>query len=108
MQAYPNNGGEGNYRTTLQLFQYGPKNFQNDVELMDIISPNDWEFHNLYNPICKDPVIAIRNLGAQVLTSATITYNVSGGPEETYEWSGSLDFKEGEEITLPISGQVFS
>ncbi|MDA0973580.1 MAG: peptide-N-glycosidase F-related protein [Bacteroidetes bacterium] len=107
MQAYPNNGGEGNYRTTLQLFQYGPKNFQNDVELMDIISPNDWEFHNLYNPICKDPVIAIRNLGAQVLTSATITYNVSGGPEETYEWSGSLDFKEAEEITLPISGQAF-
>ena len=107
MQAYPNGGGEGNYRTTLQLFQYGPKNFQNDVELMDIISPNDWEFHNLYNPICKDPVISIRNLGAETLTSAVITYNVSGGPIETYEWSGSLDFKEAEEITLPISGQAF-
>jgi hypothetical protein len=107
MQPYPNGGGEGNYRTTLQLFQYGPKNFQNDVELMDIISPNDWEFHNLYNPICKDPVIAIRNLGAQTLTSATITYNVSGGVVETYEWTGSLDFKEAEEITLPIPGQSF-
>ena len=107
MQAYPNGGGEGNYRTTLQLFQYGPKNFQNDIELVDIISPNDWEFHNLYNPICKDPVIAIRNVGAQTLTSATITYNVSGGVEESYEWTGSLDFKEATQITLPISGQSF-
>jgi len=107
MQAYPTGGGEGNYRSTLQLFQYGPKNFQNDVELVDVISPNDWEFHNLYNPICKDPVVSIRNLGAQTLTSATISYNVSGGAVETYAWTGSLDFKEAVEVTLPISGQSF-
>jgi len=52
-------------------------------------------------------VVSIRNLGAQTLTSATISYNVSGGAVETYAWTGSLDFKEAVEVTLPISGQSF-
>jgi hypothetical protein len=103
MQAYPPNGGEGNYRHTLQLFQYGPKNFQYDMEVTEIISPNDWEFYNRYNPICTDPVIEIRNLGAEVITSVDITYWVDELDPETYTWNGELAFNERAEVTIPAT-----
>lgn len=103
MQAYPTNGGLGNYQHTLQLFQYGAKNFQYDMEVSEIISPNSWEFHNRYNPICADPVIEIRNLGAEVITSLDITYWIDELTSETYQWTGELAFNEREEVTIPTS-----
>ena len=107
MEAYPSAGGEGNYRTTGILIQYAAKNFQVDGEIEDIVSPNNWEYHNRYNPVCMDPVVTIRNLGAEEMTSAVISYQVSGGTSESFEWSGSLMFNESEDVTLPISGMDF-
>lgn len=100
-------GMEGNYRTTMQLVTYGANNFNLDARIDEIISPNDWEYHNRINPICADPKIVIQNTGSTTLTSLTITYNVLGGATDTYTWTGNLAFMEKEQVSLPISSQTF-
>lgn len=100
-------GMEGNYRTTMQLVTYGANNFNLDARIDDIISPNDWEFHQKENPICDDAQIVIQNVGSTTLTSLTITYNVLGGATETFNWTGSLAFMEKEVVSLPITSQGF-
>lgn len=100
-------GMEGNYRTSVQLISYGANNFNLDARVDEIISPNNWEFHNRVNPICADPKIVIQNTGTTTLTSLTITYKVEGGTPATYTWTGSLKFMEKEEVTLPITSQSF-
>ena len=47
------------------------------------------------------PSITLFNNGGDVLTSATITYDIDGGTAETYAWTGSLEFGETDIITLP-------
>lgn len=100
-------GMEGNYRTSVQLISYEAPNWTNDAELYEIKRPNNWEFYNLINPICTGPIVTIRNTGTATLTSLTITYQVVGGLAETYNWTGSLDFLETEDVELPISTQNF-
>ncbi len=100
-------GMEGNYRTTMQLVTYGPNSFNLDARVDEIISPNDWEFRSKLNPICADPQVVIQNTGTTTLTSLTIFYNILGGSSESYTWTGSLEFMEKEEVTLPIQSQRF-
>lgn len=106
MQVTPN-GMEGNYRVTMQLVSYGETNFEVDAAISEIISPSDWEFRSKINPICTDPIVEIENTGSSTLTSVLITYNVLGGESMEYEWTGSLEFTEKEQVTLPIPNQGF-
>lgn len=99
--------GWGNYVFAAHLFQYGAANFQYDAEIMDVITPNKWEYYSRKNPICSNPKIIIRNSGAETLTALTLNYSVSGGPVFTYEWTGSLPFMESEIIELPVNSGAF-
>lgn len=36
------------------------------------------------------PVVTLKNFGSNTLTSCVITYNIDGGANQTYNWSGSL------------------
>lgn len=47
------------------------------------------------------PEIEIRNYGSNTLTSALITYQVSGSPSVNYNWTGSLATGQSQLITLP-------
>ena len=47
------------------------------------------------------PSITLFNFGGTTLTSATITYDVDGAGAQTFAWTGSLDFGQSEDITLP-------
>ncbi len=47
------------------------------------------------------PSITLFNFGANTLTTATITYDLDGGTPMTFSWTGSLDFGQTDEITLP-------
>lgn len=47
------------------------------------------------------PVFNLQNNGSAELTSATITYNVNDGPDQTYDWTGSLVTLDNESVTLP-------
>ena len=48
-----------------------------------------------------EPIILMKNMGGDNLTSADIEYSINGGTPMTYEWTGDLGFNLGEEITLP-------
>ncbi len=54
--------------------------------------------------LCTDtytPEVVLRNYGSNTLTSATISYQVSGSGVQTYNWSGSLATGQTATITLP-------
>lgn len=79
----------------------GP-NFQNDAEVMEIMTPTDeFKYHRL-NPICRNasPVIVIRNRGGAPLTSLRINY-LAGTTPMSFAWRGNLAFLETAEVTLP-------
>ncbi len=82
------------------LVYYGAPNFVNDVELLDIISPNITHEHRRFNPICGDPVIVIRNNGSDTLKQATIDYGLEGLTSVRYKWEGSLAYLEADTVVL--------
>lgn len=48
-----------------------------------------------------DPVVTLRNAGANNLTSVTILYNIDGGANQTFSWTGSLTSNSSVNVTLP-------
>ncbi len=85
----------------VQLVSYGEPNFTHDVELAGIVTPSITDEYTRYNPVCNYPVVRIRNLGSETLTQADFTYGVDGGFDCYYTWTGSLEFMEETEVTLP-------
>ncbi len=83
------------------LFQYSAPVNRNDVELIDIISPNSRPLFKRTNPKCFDSRIIIRNLGGKNLKSLTISYGTEGFAKKTYKWKGNLPYYATAEVTLP-------
>lgn len=48
-----------------------------------------------------EPEVTLKNTGQVTLTSCTINYNVDGGANQTYNWSGSLATNGTEVVSLP-------
>ncbi len=48
-----------------------------------------------------DPVVTLKNVGMNALTSTTILYNIDGGANLTYSWTGNLVSNASETIILP-------
>ncbi|MCB0790826.1 MAG: hypothetical protein H6595_10345 [Flavobacteriales bacterium] len=99
--------GGGNYVTNVDLFEYGPAAHALDAEVYNVVRPSDEGYHARVNPMCFDPVVVLRNAGGTDLTSATFTYGISGGPEQTYTWTGDLVHMATAEVTLPIPDGSF-
>ena len=70
--------------------------FTIDAEAKEIKHPTD-----LYCGSSVEPIVLIKNKGADNLTSVDIEYSINGGASETYNWTGDLGFNLGEEVTLP-------
>ncbi|MEE2931092.1 MAG: peptide-N-glycosidase F-related protein [Bacteroidota bacterium] len=104
-QSYVWSGSQTpSYIIDCQLFQYempGSTNFNNSVEIIDIIKPSEKDVYSRKNPICSKPLIKVRNYGTTPLTSFDIEYEVIGGVTHTHQWSGNLKFLETTEIELP-------
>jgi len=99
--------GDSRYIVSHQLVTYGPANFQHDARIADVMRPSDKIEYGRDNPVCNAPMIVLENTGAEILTSATISYRVRGGETLTYEWMGELAFLEREEIQLPLPDMSF-
>ena len=48
-----------------------------------------------------DPEITLRNFGTNNLTSVTINYNIDGGMNYTYSWTGNLTPGSSQTVTFP-------
>ncbi|MCB9169406.1 MAG: hypothetical protein H6597_05910 [Flavobacteriales bacterium] len=99
--------GGGNYVTNVDLFEYGPAAHALDAEIYNVVRPSDVGYQARVNPMCFDPVVVLRNAGGTDLTSATFTYGISGGPQQTYTWTGDLKHMATAEVTLPIPDGSF-
>ena len=100
--------GDYRYHVAHQVVSYGDANFQLDAAAMRIIAPNKLAEYTRVGTICANPIVVIRNTGEQELTDLTIRYwlNDSQSPQE-YTWTGSLDFMDEEEVTIPSSAELW-
>lgn len=99
--------GNGNYVVAAHVIQYADPSFDYDVEVSDVIRPNNWEYRDRTNPVCYAPEVIIRNNGSEPITSVDITYEVVGGYKRVYEWKGYLEFLESEVVELPFENGSF-
>ncbi len=99
--------GSGRYDMTMHLVEYGDANFVSDVEIYDVISPNNWEYVSRKNTICNGIQFVIRNGGSNDLNSARVTFQISGGSLFVYEWTGSLKFMESEIVSVNVEEPSF-
>ena len=108
---YGVNGGSGDtrYIPSHQLVTYGAANFTLDAAIVDIATPSDKVEYSKSSTLCGMPVVIIQNTGTSALTSLTIEYWVNNATsKQTYTWNGNLDFLEKEEVTLPVSADLWS
>jgi len=85
------------------LIQYGAPVSKYDVEMVEIVTPNNRPLYNRSNPKCFDSRIIIRNLGSKNLTSLTIAYGTKGFEQKIFKWKGNLAYYGSEEVILPGS-----
>ena len=100
----------GNYRMEGQIISYSAPNMSHDVELMDILSPNDRKVLSRWNPVCEDPVVMIRNNGSEPLEQCVFTYGIAGEEPQTYLYSSGtpLQFLETAEVSLPYDVPTYT
>lgn len=95
------NYGTSNYRINNQLVSYDTMSFTNDAGIAYIKNPTNRVEYERFNPICNQPVVAIKNNGANTLNSVTITYGRVGGLMSTHNWTGTLAPLTAAEVILP-------
>ncbi len=99
--------GDGYYYTAMQLIEYGDFKFENDAEIYNVVMPSNNPYYSRKNPICTNPLVVVRNNGRNKIAALTFKYKVSGGIEETYNWTGEILPNEMMTVSLPISGSEF-
>ncbi len=101
--------GNGNYITSMHMVQYGETNFDKDVEIYQIISPNNWQTYANRSLLCDGAQIVVRNNGKEDVTSLNFEYYVTGAEDfsESYTWSGKLAPHRKDTITLPVTNDKF-
>ncbi|MCY7408839.1 MAG: T9SS type A sorting domain-containing protein, partial [Chitinophagales bacterium] len=102
---YYSGSGGANYVTESQLVSYSAPNFSLDAEVYDIFSPTNTQVYKRRNPVCNNPLIAVRNDGSTTLTSFAITYGIEGATPSVFYWNGNLAFLDTVHIRL---GAIFS
>jgi PKD repeat protein len=73
-------------------------NYPNDAMMASIITP---EPSYGCEGLSVAPLVTLRNMGTNTLTSCVITYTIDGGAPATYNWSGNLAQFASEDVTLP-------
>jgi len=80
-----------------------------DVAAVDITGPTNKVEYARTNSICNSPTVIIKNTGITTLTSVEITYWVNNATTpNTFTWTGSLDFLEKLEVSLPADSALWS
>lgn len=97
------NIGDSRYIANIQMVEYGAPNYDNEVELVDIVNPSDNVLYERYNPTCQAPIIHVRNNGSNDVTSINVNYGFEDDMDnaQTYTWTGNLSFLQEQEIELP-------
>ncbi|MBD77595.1 MAG: hypothetical protein CL840_01475 [Crocinitomicaceae bacterium] len=96
----------GSWNIECHFIGYDSPSYSLDAEMLDILSPNNWEYYGRMNPICANPVVVIRNSGSTDMTSAEIEFGTDGVGLRTIKWTGHLRFAETDTVLLPTITDV--
>lgn len=95
------------YIVNHQAIFYGEFNFQNDLEILDIIRPSKKVEHARFNPVCFHPKVVIRNTGEQEMQTAQIRFEIVGRSIQEITWNGSLNYGETDTLDLTYDEEQF-
>ena len=90
--------------TTREIFQTGVDMVVGiNSEYDNSVAPS--EISGLPTSVCSgeqtlSPIVKLTNRGNNLLTSATITYNINGEEDQVMEWTGSLETLQSENVVL--------
>ncbi|HWB62648.1 MAG TPA: peptide-N-glycosidase F-related protein, partial [Chitinophagales bacterium] len=102
MEPYTEPGGGAGLQMAGELFTYGAPNQQVDATIDDVIQPSNIDAFSRFNPVCANPIIILRNLGAQPLSSVTIRYGMVGETNYDYHWNRTtLTYNQVDTVMLP-------
>ncbi len=87
-----------NYVPYTGTFSTVNNNIPVDAQMANIIQPN-----GTYNcsGINIAPTVVIKNLGTDILTSATVNYQIDGGSVVSQSWTGNLATFSSDTVTFP-------
>ncbi|MFA8450346.1 MAG: LamG-like jellyroll fold domain-containing protein [Bacteroidales bacterium] len=91
----------GDYQVRSYLIQYGEFNFDYDIAISDVISPNNATRYARFNPICGKPTLELENKGKNEINSIIFKYGIKDGPKYDYTWTGTIKSLEKIIIELP-------
>jgi hypothetical protein len=74
-----------------------------DVSIEDIVSPTKDPNFFRENPACANPIIKIKNVGTNTVTSIIFNYGLAAGSAQSYTWTGSLSYLDTSLVTFPPS-----
>jgi hypothetical protein len=92
---------QARYRVSAYLFFYRSPRAENDATLEGIIAPSTLDEYSRLNPVCDNPQILVKNNGRIPLRSVTVRYGLSGVPEQSYDWKGTILPTRDLAVTLP-------
>ncbi len=98
----------GGFNVVSQLITYKAPNHTLDASIEDVIAPTNDPNYARSNGVCNNPIIKVKNVGTDTLTSMTIEYQLVGGQAATFNWTGNLAFMQEQEIDLGSNIAVFS
>ncbi len=102
MQNYAWSGDQTpSYYMDAQLVSYDDYSNDNDVAITEVMRPNSADDYARRNPICDNPIIKIKNMGGQDITTVDFIFGMSGGALFGHTWNGTLAPSETTEVTLP-------
>ncbi len=102
LEEYTWSGNQApSYITSYQVVYYGDWNIRRDAELLEIMAPSTHEDHLRMNPICSNPMVRLRNSGADDIESITFEYGFPDGHSCIYLWEGMLAYSEEGVVELP-------
>jgi hypothetical protein len=93
-------GSSPYYFIESQFVTYGDPNYTLDVEISDVIAPNNRHFYSRVNPVCSSPVIKVKNNGTETINQLKIEYGPINRELLVFEWFGELGFLEESTIEL--------
>jgi len=101
MESYKTTSGGANYMLSTYLVEYSKPNYNLDVVVEDIISPNAELRYKRVNPSCGSPKVIIRNRGGSAVQSIDFLYGMDGLQQKHYRWNGTLKLGQWDTLDLP-------
>ncbi len=102
-----NPGSDGYYNMHIELVMYDSINFSHDATVQAIHAPNNEPIYSRMNPTCHRPIVVVKNIGSENLTSLTINYGIKNSSAGDYtvgsfQWEGNLPFMGMDTVELPL------